>query len=56
MSRKFWRIGRFSALWVLNSLNEKQKATCVGVCLEHLLQYGKEGDEFLDFIVRGDES
>lgn len=28
----------------------------MGVCLEHLLQYGKEGDEFLDCIVRGDES
>jgi hypothetical protein len=35
-----WKV---SAVWVLNSLNEKQKATCMGVCLEHL-QYEKEGD------------
>jgi hypothetical protein len=49
----YWKV---SALWVLNSLNEKQKATCMGVCLEHLLRYGKEGEEFLDCIIRGDES
>jgi hypothetical protein len=49
----YWMV---SALWVLKSLNEKQKATHVGVCLEHLLQYGKEGDEFLECTVRGDES
>jgi hypothetical protein len=39
-----------------NSLNEKKKAFCMSVCVEHLLQYEKEGDEFLDSIVRGDES
>jgi len=49
----YWKV---SALWVLNSLNEKQKATRMGVCLEHLLQYGNERGEFLDCIVRGDES
>jgi hypothetical protein len=49
----YWKV---SALWVLNSLNEKQKATRMGICLEHLLQYGKEEDKFLDCIGRGDES
>jgi hypothetical protein len=26
------------------------------ICLEHLLQYKREGDEFLDCIVKGDKS
>ena len=39
----YWKV---SALWVLNSLHEKRKATRTGVHLEHLLQYGKEGDTF----------
>lgn len=47
---------KVSALWVLNSLNEKQKATLMVVWLERLLWYGKEGEEFLDCIIRGDES
>ena len=40
---------KFSALWVLNSLNKKIEGNS-------LLQCGKEGDEFLDYIVGGDES
>lgn len=43
-------------LWVPKSLNDHQKATHVGICFKHLLWYEKEGDEFLDRIVAGDES
>lgn len=38
---------------MLNSLNDKQKATHRGVCLEHLLWYEREGDKFLDHIFKG---
>jgi hypothetical protein len=49
----YWKV---SAVWVLNSLNNKQTATQMGVCLEHLLWYETEGDKFLDHIVEGYKS
>jgi hypothetical protein len=35
------------------SLNNKQKATRMGIGLEHLMWYERQGDEFLDCIVSG---
>lgn len=40
-----------SVVWVPISLIDEQKATHVDICLEHLLQYEREGDEFLCCIV-----
>lgn len=44
-----------SALWVPKSCNEEQTATRMGICLEYLLRYDREGDEFWANIVGGDE-
>ena len=45
---------KVSALWVPKCSNDEQ--THMDICLEHLLQYEIEGDEFLDCIVKGDKS
>jgi hypothetical protein len=47
-----WKV---SAVWVLKSWIEEQKATHMGICLECLLQYERKGDKFLDQIVVEDE-
>jgi hypothetical protein len=39
----------------MKSLNNKQKATCMGIGLEHLMWYERQGDKFLDFNVSGYE-
>jgi hypothetical protein len=40
----------------MKSLNKKQKATHMGIGLEHLMWYERQGDEFLDGTVSGYES
>lgn len=44
------------AQWVPRHLSEEQKAERVRLCQQHLSRYEKEGDEFLNRIVTGDES
>jgi len=40
----------------MKSLKNKQKATCMGIGLEHLMWYERQGHKFLDCIVSGYES
>lgn len=47
-----WKV---PAVWVPKSWIDKQKVTHVGICLEHLLQYERQGDKFLYHIVVGDK-
>jgi hypothetical protein len=49
----YWKV---SVVRVLRSLNNEQKVTHTGICLEHLLWCERKGEEFLDHIVTRDKS
>lgn len=44
------------ARWVPRQLTDDQKATRMGLCLEHLMRFHREGMTFLHRIVTGDET
>jgi hypothetical protein len=44
------------ARWVPRILTDKHKQKCMGAALSFLECYHREGDEFLDHIVTGDET
>jgi hypothetical protein len=47
---------KLCACWVLKILTDDHKTKRMGSALKFLMHYTQEGDDFLDYIVTGDET
>jgi hypothetical protein len=55
VTAKLW-FGKLCVCWVPKTLEDDHKTKWIGSALKLLMCYAKEGDEFLDSIMTGDET